>query len=221
VRTTRSTLSWPGSAPRKLLQAFGVGLAVAALLAAAWPALAQQAVTARLSPQGGSGVGGTATLAAAGDVAHAPRLDDATRVVLEVSGLPPGASAQGSLHAGTCAAPGASAALLPGLTADATGRAAASGFALFRGAESVAFSTVADGDHIVSVAAGGRVVACGAIPRAAGGPSRLPATGSAPGLSPLLGAAGLLLAAAGAARRRPRSGAGRLAPNLSNLSHGR
>ena len=210
MRTTRPTLSWPGSAARKLLQAFGVGLAVAALLAAAWPALAQQAVTARLSPQGGSGVGGTATLAPAGDVAHAPRLDDATRVVLEVSGLPPGATAQGSLHAGTCATPSASAAALPGLTADATGRATAGGFVLFRGAENVAFSTVADGDHVINIASGGRVVACGAIPRATGVPSRLPATGSAPGA--LLGAVGLLLAALGAAAGRARRGPARADP---------
>jgi hypothetical protein len=172
-------------------------LAAAALLAAPQPALAQQAVTARLVAQGGAGVVGTATFTAADDAAHAPRLDDATRVALEVTGLPPGASAQGSLHAGTCAAPSASAAALPGLTADGTGRASASGPVLFRGTENVAFSTVADGDHIVSIAAAGRVVACGAIPRAAGVPSRLPATGGAALPHALLGAAALLLAAIG------------------------
>ena len=205
MNTTRHTHPRLGSAPPPYLRALGVVLTVAALLAAAGPALAQQAVTAQLSAQGGSGVSGTATFTAAGDVAHAPRLEDATQVSLQVNGLPPGASAQSSLHAGTCATPGASAAMLPSLTADATGRATASGFVLFRGAENVAFTTVADGGHVVSVTSGGRVVACGAIPRAAQVPGRLPATGGGLGPSLLLGGASLLLAAVGAVGvvRRP------------------
>ncbi|MGH2351791.1 MAG: hypothetical protein ACRDJN_09285, partial [Chloroflexota bacterium] len=72
-----------GSALGKHLRPLGVGLSVAALLAAARPAQAQQMVTAQLSPQGASGVGGAATFAAAGDLAHAPRLDDATHASLE------------------------------------------------------------------------------------------------------------------------------------------
>jgi LysM repeat protein len=133
-------------------------------------------VIAQLSPEGGSGVGGTATFAAAGDEAHAPNLEDATRVSLEVVGLAPGSSAQSSLHAGTCAQPGASAAALPDLTADSSGNATASGMILFRGSENVPFSTVADGDHVIRITAGGRGVACGAIPRqAAVSPSAQPA----------------------------------------------
>ncbi len=186
-----------GLAPTTYLRVLGMVLSVAALLVAPGSALAQQAVTAQLSAQGGSGVTGTATFTAAGDVAHAPRLDDATEVALVVSGLPPGASAQASVQAGTCATPGASAAMLPSLTADAGGRATASGFVLFRGAENVAFSTVADGGHVVSITSGGRVVACGAIPRAAGLPSRLPATGGGSALRLLLGGAGLLVGVAG------------------------
>ena len=198
----------------KALRPLGAGFAVVALLAAAAPALAQQAVTAQLSPQGGSGVRGAAILTATGDFAHAPHLEDATRVVLEVSDLPPGTAVQGSLHAGTRATPGASAAALPGLTADAAGWATASGMVLFRGAEHVAFSTVADGDHVITITSGGRVVACGAIPRSPSVPSHLPATGGSPGPDPLLGAAALLLAALGAARRQP-------APNISDRSRGR
>src|SRR3712207_7292125 len=59
----------------------------------------------------------------------------------------------------TCALP-----ILPSLTADSTGKANASGLVLFRGRENVAFSTVTDGDHIINITSGGRVVACGAIP---------------------------------------------------------
>ena len=200
MNATRRTHPRLGSTPPAYLRALGFVLAVAALLVAAAPALAQQVVTAQLSPQGGSGVSGTATFTAAGDVAHAPRLEDATQVSLQVSGLPPGASAQSSLHAGTCATPSASAAMLPNLMADAMGRATASGFVLFRGAENVAFTIVADGSHVVSVTSGGRVLACGAIPRAAQIPGRLPATGGGPALGALLGGAGLL-AAAGALRQ--------------------
>jgi LysM repeat protein len=132
-------------------------------MASAGQALPQ--VIVQLSPEGGSGVGGTATFVAAGDEAHAPDMDDATRVSLEVVGLPPNATAQSSLHAGTCAQPGASAAALPNLTADSSGNANASGMVLFRGSENVAFSTVADGSHIIRITSGDRVVACGAIPR--------------------------------------------------------
>jgi LPXTG-motif cell wall-anchored protein len=192
------------SARRRLRRGFALGLLLAAL-AAPGAALAQQpaarAVTAQLAAQGGSGVGGTATFTAAGDAAHAPRLEDATRVSLSVSGLAPGAGAQATLHGGTCAAPGASAAQLPARTAAAAGRATASGFVLFRGAENVAFTAVADGAHVVIVAAGGRAVACGAIPGAAAAPTQLPRTGGAVAPSAALAGAGVLLAAAALARR--------------------
>jgi hypothetical protein len=128
-------------------------------------------VTVQLAPVGGSGVSGTAVVTAAGDVAHAPSIYDATRVELQVSGLAPGASAQASLHTGTCVAPSASAATLPSLTADSAGRASASGMVLFRGAENVPFSVVADGEHIIRITSGGRDVACGAIPALAAGPA--------------------------------------------------
>jgi hypothetical protein len=174
VKTTRQTHRCSGTAPLTCLRVLGMVLAVAALLAGPRLALAQQAVTAQLGAQGGSGVTGTATFTAAGDAAHAPRQEDATQVSLALSGLPAGASAQGSVQAGTCATPGASAAMLPNLTADGGGRASAGGFVQFRGAENVAFPIVVEGGHIVSIVSGGRVVACGAIPRAAGVASPLP-----------------------------------------------
>ena len=125
---------------------------------------ARLAVTVQLEAPEGSTVTGTATFVAAGDEAHAPQLDDATRVTFEVSGLPAGATARALLHAGSPAQPSASAALLPALTADDTGSAVAGGFVLFRGTESVAFSAVADGEHAVSILLEGQVVAYGVIP---------------------------------------------------------
>jgi hypothetical protein len=157
-------------------------VALALLLLPALPgmALAQESVTVQLEPMGGSGVSGSATLTAAGE---------GTNVALDVSGLPPGATARGTLQAGTCATPSASFAALPDLTADASGRATATGSVLFRATENVALATMADGEHIIAIHTE-QVVACGVIPRlasAAPAPGTLPATG---------GAASWLLAAA-------------------------
>jgi hypothetical protein len=171
--TTRRTMM-------ALYFSFAVALLAFALVsgrldAAASPAPTAQnqpSVTVQLAPVGGSGISGTATLIAAGDFAHAPNLDDATRVSLTVVGLPPLATAQSSLHAGTCVAPSASAAALPSLTADGAGRATATGMVLFRGEENVAFSSITGGDHVINISSGGRVVACGAIPGFAGGALR-------------------------------------------------
>ncbi len=115
---------------------------------------AQEAVTVRLDPVGGSGVSGTATLSAAGD---------GTRVALDIKGLAPGAEARGSMRAGTCAWSGASFATLPDLKADADGRARATGSVLFHGTENVALETMADGEHIIGIQAG-QFGACGVIP---------------------------------------------------------
>jgi hypothetical protein len=80
------------------------------------------------------------------------------------------------MHANTCAMPSASFAALPDLKADATGRATATGSVLFHGTENVALATMADGEHIIAIQAGGQVVACGTIPRLAP-PEGLPMTG--------------------------------------------
>jgi hypothetical protein len=134
--------------------------------------VAQEAVTVRLDPMGESGVSGTATLIAAGD---------GTNVTLDIKGLASGADARATMHAGTCAMPSASFAVLPDLKADATGRATATGSVLFHGTENVALATMADGEHIIAIQAGGQVVACGVIPKLtpASAPPTLPVTGGA------------------------------------------
>jgi LPXTG-motif cell wall-anchored protein len=83
------------------------------------------------------------------------------------------------MQAGTCAMPSASFAALPDLTADAGGRATATGSVLFRGTEAVALATMADGEHILAIQTE-QVVACGVIPApvsATLAPGTLPATG--------------------------------------------
>ncbi len=122
--------------------------------------MAQEAITIRLDPMGGSGVSGTAILSAAGD---------GTTVALDLKGLAPGVAARGTMQAGTCAWPSASFAALPDLKADATGRARATGAVLFHGTENVALATMADGEHIIAIQAGQVWMACGVIPDAKGG----------------------------------------------------
>jgi hypothetical protein len=147
-------------------------LAGTALIALAFPLLpgigmAQEQVTVQLEPVAGSGVSGTAILTAAGD---------GTQVALDVEGLAPGATARATMQAGTCAMPSASFAALPDLTADAAGRATASGLVLFHSTENVALTVMADGEHIIAVHTD-QVVACGVIPKLAAAPELLPASG--------------------------------------------
>ena len=154
--------------------------------------LALETVTVRLDPVGESGVSGTATLTAAGD---------GTNVVLDVTGLAPGADARATMHANTCAMPSASFAALPDLKADATGRATATGSVLFHGTDNVALATMADGEHIIAIHAGQQVAACGVIPRlaSASSPSALPETGGAasPLVATLAGILGVCALSAG------------------------
>jgi dipeptidyl aminopeptidase/acylaminoacyl peptidase len=133
----------------------------------------QEAVTVWLEPVGESGVSATATLIAVGD---------GTRVTLEITGLVAGADARASLHAGACEMPSASFTPLPDLKADTTGRASATGPALFRGTEAIPLATMADGERIITIQVGRQLVACGVIPRLATSPApaTLPETGGAP-----------------------------------------
>lgn len=167
----------------KRLRLLGLSLVVLTLMLLPGMVMAQQAVTVRLDPQGGSGASGTAILTAAGD---------GTNVALDIKGLPVGADAQVTMHAGTCATPSASFAILPNLKADATGRATATGTVLFHGTENVALATMADGEHIIAIQAG-QVVACGVIPKltSASAPSTPPVTGGQ-AFSPMAGIAGML-----------------------------
>jgi hypothetical protein len=159
----------------------GISLIVLILIALASGATAQETLTVQLDPVGDSGITGTVTLTAAGE---------GTDVTLDVEGLAAGAEVQATMQAGTCDMPSASFATLPTLTADATGTATATGSVLFRGTEDVALTTMADGEHVIAIQAGGEVVACGVIPAFSSAPT-------APTL-PETGGAGLSLAAAGA-----------------------
>lgn len=101
----------------------GVLLVMLTLLLWSDVGMAQGAVTVQLEPVGGSGVRGTAILTAAGE---------GTSVSFDVQGLPPGTSARATMQVSTCAMPSASFAALPDLTADAAGKATATGAVLFR-----------------------------------------------------------------------------------------
>ena len=155
-------------------------------------AVAQTTIAVRLDPVGDSNVSGMATLTAEGE---------GTRVSLDVAGLAPGTQAHATMQAGTCASPGASAATLPSLTADANGKATASGPILFRGTMPVALTGIADGAHSIAVAGPSGVVACGLITRlgASAASDGLPATGASRPWLPagLLLGAGLLVAGGG------------------------
>ena len=107
-----------------------------------------------LRPSGGSGVSGSALVAAK---------NDGTRVTVTLYGLAPKAAVRATLHAGSCAKPSASFAAIVSTKATAAGGASAAGRVLFHG-EPVSFIGIADGEHTITVIAGSRVVACGAVP---------------------------------------------------------
>jgi hypothetical protein len=159
--------------PRRWLHLAGIAVIALIFLLLPGVGMAQEQVTVQLEPVGGSGVSGTATLTAAGD---------GTQVALDVEGLAPDAAARATMQAGTCATPSASFAALPDLTADAAGRATASGAVLFHATENVALATMADGEHIIAIHTD-QVVACGVIPNLTPAPELLPASG---GLTPSL-----------------------------------
>jgi hypothetical protein len=73
-------------------------------------------------------------------------------------GLKPGSSVRAVVNAGTCRRPGASFLGAGGAQSGSTARAA------WRANVRLAWSTAADGSHVVRVIVDGRAVACGAIP---------------------------------------------------------
>lgn len=176
-----------------LMRFVAISLIALVLIALASAATAQESVTVQLDPVGDSGVTGTVTLTAAGD---------GTDVTLDVEGLAAGGEARATMQAGTCDMPSASFATLPVLTADATGTATATGSVLFRGTEAVALATMADGEHIIAIQAGGEVVACGVIPALSSSPTAptLPETGGVAVSLPAVvaGILGLVATSAGA-----------------------
>jgi hypothetical protein len=128
----------------------------AALVTGASVASAGIAESIKLTPRGGSGVSGAATVASPGDAA-------AARVTVRVKGLHPGAIVRIQLNVVEGKNTSASTALILAARADARGALAASGRVRYRGTP-VTFASIADGAHAVSVVSGGRVVARGVIP---------------------------------------------------------
>jgi hypothetical protein len=136
--------------PRLLL------LAAILVLSVSVAAAAGIAETIKLSPRGGSGVSGTATVASPGDTA-------AARVSVRVKGLKPGAYVRVQLNVVEGKNTSASTALILVGRADAKGAFVASGRVRYRGLP-VTFASIADGAHAVSIVTGGRVVARGIVP---------------------------------------------------------
>ena len=110
--------------------------------------------TVELSPLGGSGVRGTATLTA---------VDGGTEASVDVQGLPAGTTARVTLHGGTCSMLGASAAQVAELHAGAKGQAQGGGPILFRGTEKVTLVDIADNAHVLVVEGLNHPLACGPI----------------------------------------------------------
>jgi opacity protein-like surface antigen len=132
-----------------LLSALAVALFVVAVAAAVNPAEGT-----RFSPVARSGVTGTATLAANGI---------GTKVNVRLVGLAPGTTARVLLRTGRYPRLSASFARAVEAKADARGVARASSAVRFRG-EPVSWTIVADGDHVLTVVAGGKLVAYATIP---------------------------------------------------------
>ena len=135
------------------LSALLAATVVAAGVAAAAPAV-NPTETVRFTQVANSGVTGSATLGANGG---------GTRVSVRLAGLAPGASARVLLRTGPWPRLSASFASAVTVKADANGRARASSAVRFRN-EPVSWTIVADGDHVLTVVSGGRVVAYALIP---------------------------------------------------------
>jgi hypothetical protein len=133
-----------------------LAVVAAALTLGVSVAAAGIAETIKLTPRGGSGVTGTATVSSPGDTV-------AARVSVKVKGLKAGALVRVQLNVVDGKNTSASTALILATRADAKGSLVASGRVRYRGTP-VTFASIADGAHAVSVVTGGRVVARGIIP---------------------------------------------------------
>ncbi len=105
-------------------------------------------------PVAKAGVTGSATVGANGV---------GTKVSVQLTGLAPNATANVLLRVGRYPKLSASFAKAVSARADARGTARASSAIRFRG-EPVSFGIVADGDHVLTVVSGGKVVAYAEIP---------------------------------------------------------
>jgi lipoprotein-anchoring transpeptidase ErfK/SrfK len=127
-------------------------LAVLAVSAAAAAPPLAEGVT--FKPVAKSGVAGTGTVTQNGV---------GTAVVVRLTGLKPNSTARVLLRSGRYPQLSASFAQAVNVKADARGRGRASSAIRFRN-EPVAFHIVADGRHVLTVVAGGKIVALAEIP---------------------------------------------------------
>ena len=134
-----------------LLVAAALAVVAVAAAGAATPPLAE-GVT--FKPVAKSGVAGTGIVTANGV---------GTGVVVRLTGLKPNSTARVLLRTGRYPQLSASFAQAVNVKADARGRARASSAIRFR-REPVAFHIVADGQHVLTVVADGRIVAIAEIP---------------------------------------------------------
>ena len=130
--------------------------------------------TVQLRPQRGSHVVGTAIVTAEGV---------GTVVRLALKGLMPRVSTVAKVRSGTCASLGAGSGLIARGKSDARGRFRVKRAVTFRGAP-VAYDTIADGGHVITIAGRSRVVACGVVGTAAPPPSTVSSPPPAP-LAPI------------------------------------
>ena len=137
----------------RFIRTTGLVAVVAAAFAASAAAVAPTE-TVVFKPVANSGVKGTATLGANGI---------GTKVSVRLIGLKPGAKATVLVRTGRYPRLGASFAKAAVATADARGAARASSAVRYRD-EPVSWSVIADGDHVLTVIVGGRVVAYAEIP---------------------------------------------------------
>jgi predicted lipoprotein with Yx(FWY)xxD motif len=130
--------------------------------------------TVQLGPQRGSHVVGTAVVAAEGA---------GTIVRLSLKGLAPRTRVVARVRSGTCASLGAGSGLIARGKSDARGRFRVRHGVTFQGAP-VAYGTIADGGHVITIASRSRVVACGVVGAAAPPPPPVSAPPPAP-LAPI------------------------------------
>lgn len=120
------------------------------------PSRPQLSTSVRLDPAGGSHVHGVVGLVALPE--------GETRFELQLAGLVPGSSYGVQLHAGSPSVPSASFTEVASVTADASGRASATGLVRFRGTDDIPLLDIADGNHVITIVNSGRSVALGSIP---------------------------------------------------------
>jgi predicted lipoprotein with Yx(FWY)xxD motif len=155
-------------------RALALVLAAPALGASIGHAAAPPTATVQLGPQRGSHVVGAAVVTAA---------DVGTVVRLALKGLAPRVRVVARVRSGSCTSLGPGSGLIARGKSDARGRFRVKRAVTFHGAP-VAYDTIADGGHVIAIAARSRVVACGVVGAAAAPPPPVSSPSPAP-LAPI------------------------------------